>query len=86
MQNVTNQLVSPLAISSSSPKTDDKSSLHSSPSQGMETWRRLSVDVVTLTQWNANLRMVLMGKPFFQLKLMFIPILVAVSDDPSKAD
>ncbi|KAK9745680.1 Cytochrome B561, N terminal [Popillia japonica] len=43
--------------STNSPKTDDKGSPSGSTSQGMETWRRLSVDVITLTQWNANLRM-----------------------------
>ncbi|GJQ80784.1 hypothetical protein Trydic_g9375 [Trypoxylus dichotomus] len=57
VQTVTDNLISQTASASNSPKTDDRGSPHGSPNQGMETWRRLSVDVVTLTQWNANLRM-----------------------------
>ncbi|KAK9745681.1 Cytochrome B561, N terminal [Popillia japonica] len=57
VQHVSKNLISQTASSTNSPKTDDKGSPSGSTSQGMETWRRLSVDVITLTQWNANLRM-----------------------------
>ncbi|KAI4466723.1 hypothetical protein MML48_2g00003042 [Holotrichia oblita] len=77
IQHVSNNLISQTASSSNSPKTDDKGSPSGSPSQGMETWRRLSVDIVTLTQWNANLRMVRSYVKFVK-NLLFILILRSI--------
>ncbi|XP_022910127.2 transmembrane protein 209 isoform X2 [Onthophagus taurus] len=43
-----------VATTPNSPKSDDSSC--GSPIQGVDTWRRLHVDSLVLTQWNANLR------------------------------
>nr|XP_022910128.1 transmembrane protein 209 isoform X2 [Onthophagus taurus] len=49
------QLSTPTATTTpNSPKSDDSSC--GSPIQGVDTWRRLHVDSLVLTQWNANLR------------------------------
>lgn len=49
------QLSTPSSLSSS-PKSDDKGSPHNTSANALDTWRRLNVDSVALTQWNENLR------------------------------
>lgn len=44
---------------SSSPKSDDKSSpMDPHHIKDLEMWKKLNVDIVTLTKWNENLRIV----------------------------
>ena len=46
--------------------------------QNQEVWRRLKVDPTMLTQWNANLRMVIWAKIVFQVCYLIKKIFFAL--------